>query len=136
MNRPIRFYVWHKGRNEWLHGSGVCGGCNILGETILLGGWCRVSLEELNDLVVLQYTGLDVGDHEIYEGDILNTKAARWEVVFHDGAFVAKVVWSVVTPIGHMIMLRDLLHNSGIIPLGNRWENPDLLEFPQKEDAQ
>lgn len=74
MSRPIRFRAWHNGTKAWLHDSACAsGGCNILGETIwAFGEWCRVPLEELNDVVVEQFTGLvDKAGREIYEGDIL-----------------------------------------------------------------
>lgn len=71
MNRPIKFRVWHKGKNEWVHEPGW--EPNILGECILFGEWCRVPPEELNDLEVLQFSGLkDSAGKEIYEGDIIS----------------------------------------------------------------
>lgn len=86
MSRPIRFYVWHSAKKEWVHGPGPCGGCNILGETVLLGNWCTVPLEELNDLVVLQSTGLnDSKGREIYEGDIIRYYEPRRSSQIHFG---------------------------------------------------
>lgn len=72
MSRTIAFRAWHQGRKEWLHDKSW-GGCHILGETIwAFGEWCRVPLEELNDVVVEQNTGLkDRHGVDIYEGDTL-----------------------------------------------------------------
>ena len=79
MSRPIRFRAWHEGRKVWLNGyKPGDDGCNILGEVIwAFGEWCRVPLEELNDVVVEQFIGLvDAKGMEIYEGDILR---AEWD---------------------------------------------------------
>lgn len=71
MNRPISFRAWHKGRKKWLHDKSY-GGCHILGECILLGGFVNVPMEELNDVIVTQFTGLqDSKGVDIYEGDII-----------------------------------------------------------------
>lgn len=69
-----------------------------------------------------QFTGLqDRNGHDVYEGDILNTKAARWEVVFENGAFVGKVIASGVFGIGHTLPLSTILEHA--IPMGNVCEN-------------
>ncbi len=87
MSRPIKFRAWHEGRKEWLHDSSApCGGCSILGETIwAFGEWCRVPIEELNDVVVEQWTGLHDRDGQfIYEGDIVAIRSAHGEVNLED----------------------------------------------------
>ncbi len=90
MNRTISFRAWHSKQNQWLHDKSW-GGCHILGETIWLGEWCRVPIDELNDVVVEQNTGLkDKHGVDIFEGDILANPYGIFPdptVVFKDGAF-------------------------------------------------
>jgi len=86
MNRPISFRAWHEGRKKWLHDKSY-GGCNILGETIwAFGEWCRVPIEELNDVVVTQFTGIqDSKGVDIYEGDIIRYHEPRRSYQTHYG---------------------------------------------------
>lgn len=69
-NRDIKFRLWHKGKNQWIHCPGQ--EVNLLGENVLCGGFCNVPLEELNDLEECQFIGKkDNQGREIYEGDIV-----------------------------------------------------------------
>ena len=75
MSRTIKFRVRNKEKNYWVHGpheNPHLDGVNLFGECILLGGFMNVPLQELNECVALQYTGLeDKNGREIFEGDIV-----------------------------------------------------------------
>jgi uncharacterized phage protein (TIGR01671 family) len=128
--REIKFRAWHSTRKCWLHKTEDA--CNILGECILLGAWCRVPLTELKDVVVEQYTGLkDKNGKEIFEGDMLYLGGGvKSEIVFQDGGFGYYTSNRVearcfISFAGHN-WLKEILERFEI--LGNIHENPKLLK--------
>lgn len=134
MNRIIKFRVWHRGKKEWVHPPGI--EPNILGEIVLLGEFCRVPIEELNDLEVLQFTGMiDSSGREVYEGDIVCEKMTD-EIAFSgETQNMGRVFFAAGT---FMIdgdgPLYDRTHSltpdklEDYLVIGNIFENPELLE--------
>jgi len=128
MNRPIQFRVWHNTRKEWVHDSRPpLGGINLFGETILMGELLQHSIEELNDYVAMQFTGLtDKNGVEIYEGDIVSdSEGEKYAVSWLEGGSTGWFPFA-----GQMSWAR---YFRGMAPLeyqviGNVHETPELLK--------
>ena len=126
MNR-FSFKAWDKGKKEWIHEEP----CHLIGENILMGGWLdTISIERLNEVVIMQSTGLtDKNGKEIFESDIVQTVAdcgARLSVFiveWHE----ATASFRKAREDGTYHML-DWLSEKEKEIIGNIYENPELLE--------
>jgi uncharacterized phage protein (TIGR01671 family) len=124
--REIKFRAWHSKKKKWLHTKADA--CHILGESILLGAWCRVPIQELKHVVVEQFTGLlDHKGVEVFEGDLvaLAPKVKYYRrVTFHAGQYWL-VNGSSAWEIGCM---REHSSHPKAIVVGNIHDNPGLLK--------
>lgn len=124
--RTIKFRAWDKERAEYLSAGRVFipiyphsnpKDCNDLhlDSSSFLAREGRMILE--------QYTGLkDINGVEIYEGDLLSeldpVSFMPMEVIFDDGAF----------EINDWRLTEKLIQISEKVVVGNKYENPELLE--------
>jgi len=125
MSRNIKFRAWNGKTKAWAHEDP----CSIFGETILLGGWLSgVRLQDLNEIVVEQYTGLrDRDGVEIYEGDICSSDMLHGKQV--------RVMWS-TGQARYMLVARNPEDSIGLTDctksdikiIGNIHTTPELLE--------
>lgn len=133
--RQIRFRVWDSKEKKWLHGPGE--EVNLFGEVIIFGELIKgMSLDRLNDLVPLQFTGLlDRNGKEQYHHDIVR----RSGYAKFDPRKIAVIRWNVLThgwvteslpctigdktfgPAAHPISKDDEV-------IGNIHEHPELLK--------
>lgn len=153
--REIKFRAWKKTNTPEMFNdvTSVDFKKGVVGLGYKVSSWqIREDSEPLENLILMQYTGLvDTHNREIYEGDILNIKSPK-------GPFMAKVVNSIGTygVIAHGVIdgrrqvrdyfpdnwnddyltLLDIYWNNNdddnmlesVEIIGNRYENPELLE--------
>lgn len=133
--REFKFRIWDTVDNKWLFGYDYesLGGFSLLGEVVLFGEISSIPLGRLNDVRVMQFTGLkDKSGKEIYEGDIVrisdDDEQTDTEVYFYGGGLV--VEWSNHFNMGESdITTVGWAQDEGLEfeVIGNIYQNPKLL---------
>lgn len=151
--QTIKFRVWNNKTKSWIHGphkENCLDGCNLLGETILLGAFLDgVSIEDLNEIETPQFTGMqDETSHDVFEGDIVEFKyyvgdfAWEWMTPTEEAKntemlgkiFTCLVVWDKIAcsfvlkngPETGAHVTFPMGYARGGKVVGNRFENPEL----------
>ena len=118
--RKIKVRAWDKRKNEWFKQESFVMNNGLLFEDWrAFEDWIPLSEDETE---LVEYTGqYDPTDTEFCEGDIIKDHTDYWEVKFFDGAF-----W--IVAIGGNAEPELLCGNDYMEIIGNRFENPELLE--------
>ena len=139
--RPFKFRVWNKFINNFDDGFVIdCTG-RLYFRTSTGSEWCETmnkpTKEMMSDLEFTQFTCLlDCDGKEIYEGDILRSKYSS------DNTYLYIVVWNHNDYSLDGVMLLSLKepkskvftgtindwNNDNLKIIGNKFENPELLE--------
>lgn len=118
--RKIKVRAWDKRKNKWFEQESL-----VMNNGLLFEDWRAfedwVPLSE-DEAELVEYTGqYDPAATEFCEGDIIKDHNDYWEVKFFDGAF-----W--IVAIGGNAEPELLCGNDYMEIIGNRFENPELLE--------
>ena len=135
--RTFKFRVWNKKTNSWVEGCErsdipCLDGVNLLGETILLGAFMNeVSIEDLNDCIAVQFTGLfDQSGKCIYEGDIIQNQSGRRFIV--EWVYKGFEYKEIINKDGINYISNcycNFIGNESLCQvMGNIFENPELLK--------
>jgi len=147
MNREIKFRIWNKKKQTWIHGPGE--EVSLFGEMILLGGFLKgIPISEINDCVALQYTGIkDKNGGEVYNGDIVIIQRyftkpfinndIEIEYKFVEGEFLTGLVYWDTFGAKYLVDYSHIRYDDieefnkpshRIEVIGNIYDNPELLK--------
>lgn len=120
MNNP-KFRAWHKESKEMFKVMALNfdGECNL--EQAILFNSEQFTTGAPAQIELMQWTGLpDDALTEIYEGDIIESLGRKYVIEFNMGAFLAFAQ--------NKGGAYDIYRLDGYKIIGNKWENPELLE--------
>ena len=134
--RPIKFRVWHKEEKRMLYWK------NLIEFSKTLVTINNANLENLNNFILMQYTGLkDKNSKEIYEGDVVEIQGEL--IRQQDGSArpideISLVKWESKRLTGENLFagFRGLdfgTSNIEIKVIGNIYENKELLKVAPKK---
>lgn len=127
--RAIKFRAWNKKKKEWLFDYDKMGAFSLFGECVMLGEFSSIPLSRLNDIAIMQFTGLkDRNGNEIYEGDVVasHNGVAEGVVVYQAPKFI--IQWPKRKTWHEFILSPEQNQFEEI--LGNIYENPELGRIP------
>lgn len=129
--REIKFRAYDKKKKKWVWDKEPF---YLIGETTMFDLLNQFSIDAVNDIVLVQYTGLkDKNGKEIYEGDICiglvvdsyaDMSKVPFSVEFQDGCFIENRNGS---NLGYYKNVSYGIGNS-LEVIGNIYDNKDLLE--------
>lgn len=120
--REILFRGKRKDNGEWVYGD-LTHSVYKIGDTCVGKYGCEIGMHQVDPSTVGQYAGLtDKNGKRIFEGDVVEYREyGNLAVVWDDGAF--------------QLMREDTFYdmldrytNGVSVVVGNRWDNPELLE--------
>jgi len=131
--QTTKFRIYDKKRKEWVHDTEHA--ISLLGEVIIMGEILRrpddtvVTLEELEDLEVMQFTGLlDKNGKEIYEGDIVRCYTKSGEVALYVHEVKLPDFYRQIWSFNEYQLPADLGQKTVVELISNIYENPELLK--------
>ena len=117
--REIKFRAWDKKIQQFIDAKEI-----VINDGKVFRNWQDYEdyIPDDGTIELVWYTSShDPSGTEIYDGDVLEEECEYWVVEFYDAAF-----W--VVAIGGTAVAELLIENNYMDIVGNRYENPELLE--------